>query len=84
MREIREVMRPAAQGLSTREMAASLSIGRTTLREQISRARSAGLSWPLPGNLSDGDPDRMFFPRAPGGVQKNHALPDCERSANPL
>ena len=76
MRKIREVLRLAAQGLATREMAASLSIGRTTLREYISRARSAGLSWPLPGDLSDGDLERMLFPRETGDVQKSYPQPD--------
>lgn len=33
MRKIREVLRLAAQGLSTREMASSTGVGRTTLRE---------------------------------------------------
>jgi transposase len=76
MRKIREVLRLAAQGLSTREMAASLSIGRTTLREYISRARSAGLSWPLPDDLSDGDLERMLFPRATGDAHQSYAVPD--------
>jgi len=76
MRKIREVLRLAAQGFSTRQMAASLSIGRTTLREYISRARSAGLSWPLPSDLSDGDLERMLFPRGSGDIQQSYALPD--------
>lgn len=76
MRKIREVLRLAAQGLSTREMAVSLAVGRTTLREYISRARSAGLSWPLPDDLSDSDLERMLFPRATGDIQQNYALPE--------
>jgi transposase len=76
MRKIREVLRLAAQGLTTREMASSLQIGRTTLREYLYRARSAGLSWPLADDLSDGDLERMLFPNATGSVRKGIPQPD--------
>lgn len=76
MRKIREVLRLAAQGLSTREMASSLAIGRTTLREYLYRARAAGLGWPVPDDLSDGDLERMLFPRAAGGARDRIPQPD--------
>jgi transposase len=68
MRRIREVLRLAAQGLS--------QVGRTTLREYIYRARSAGLSWPLPDDVSDGDLERMLFPRSAGDVRGSFAQLD--------
>ncbi len=76
MRKIREVLRLAARGMSTREMASSLSIGRTTLREYVYRAHSAGLSWPLPDDLSDGDLERILFPRATGDMRGSYPQPD--------
>jgi transposase len=76
MRKIREVLRLAARGMSTGEMASSLQVGRTTLREYIYRARAAGLSWPLPGDLSDGDLERMLFPRTAGDVRGSFPQPD--------
>ena len=76
MRKIREVLRLAARGISTREMASSLRVGRTTLREYIDRARSIGLSWPLPDDLSDGDLERMLFARTAGDVRGSYAQPD--------
>lgn len=76
MRKIREVLRLAARGMTTREMASSLQVGRTTLRDYIYRARSAGLSWPLPDDLSDGDLERMLFPRTAGDVRGGYAQPD--------
>ncbi len=76
MRKIRDVLRLAAQGMSTRQMASSLAIGRTTLREYIYRARAAGLSWPLPDDLSDGDLERLLFPRLSGDVRDNIPQPD--------
>ncbi len=39
MRKIREALRLSFEGLSTREMALGLAIGRTTLREYLGRAR---------------------------------------------
>lgn len=63
MRKIHEVLRLSAEGLSTRQIEASLVIGRTTLRGYLERARVAGLSWPLPPDLSDADIERLLFPR---------------------
>ena len=62
MRKIREALRLSFEGLST-QMALSLAIGRTTLREYLGRARDAGLSWPLPDALSDADLEHVLFPR---------------------
>jgi len=53
MRKIRDVLRLGAGGMSKREIAASLSIGATAAGECLRRAGRAGLSWPLPDNLSD-------------------------------
>ena len=61
--KIREALRLSFEGLSTREMALGLAIGRTTLREYLGRARDAGLSWPLPDALSDADLEHVLFPR---------------------
>jgi hypothetical protein len=63
MRKIRDVLRLSAEGLSTRQLAASLAIGRTTLQGYLDRARDAELSWPLPPDLSDTDLERLLYPR---------------------
>lgn len=76
MRKIREALRLAASGLSTRAMASSLSVGRTTLREYLGRARRAGLSWPLPDDLSDSDLEQFLFPRTPRAEDVSPAQPD--------
>ena len=60
MRKIRVGLRLSAQRLSTREMASSLAIGRTSLREYLYRARAAGVSWPVPDDMSDGDLERLL------------------------
>ncbi len=48
MRKIREALRLRADGLSVRQMALSLSLGRATISDYLRRAGVAGLVWPLP------------------------------------
>jgi len=61
MRKIGDVLRLHAGGLSKRRIADSLNIGRTAVGDYISRARRAGLGWPLPEGLSDEDLERLLF-----------------------
>jgi len=76
MRKIRDVLRLSAEGLSTRQMAASLSIGRATLQGYLERTREAGLSWPLPEDLSDFDLERMLYPRTAREASQRATQPD--------
>src|SRR5215831_18571554 len=62
MRNIREVLRLTAAGMSSRKIAASLSIGATTVIDCLHRARRAGLSWPLPDGLDDGVLELRLYP----------------------
>ncbi len=62
MRKIREVLRLKHSGLSIRAIARACSIGRETVREYLNRASEAGLSWPLPDELSDKDLEQQLFP----------------------
>lgn len=70
MRKIRDVRRLSAEGLSTRQIAASLAIGRTTLRGYLDRATELGLGWPLPAEMSDTDLERCLFHRAHQNTQR--------------
>jgi len=76
MRKIREALRLSHEGLSTRVMASSLAIGRTTLREYLSRARDVGLSWPLSSEITDAELEQLLFPRRPAGSSQPIPLPD--------
>jgi FixJ family two-component response regulator len=51
MRQITEVLRLAAQGLSCRQIAQSVGISASTAQGYLKRAREAGLSWPLPDDV---------------------------------
>ena len=76
MRKIRDVLRLSAEGLSTRQIAASLAIGRTTLRGYLDRATELGLAWPLPADMSDTDLERRLFDRAYQNTQRIEAQPN--------
>jgi transposase len=64
MRKIRDAMRLEAAGLSTHKIAASLGVGQSTASDYLSRARAAGLSWPLPADLADAELEGRLFPRS--------------------
>ena len=64
MRKIREVLRLKAQGLSKRQLAASLGISATAAVECLHRARRAGLNWPLPDDLDDAALELRLYPPA--------------------
>jgi len=76
MRKIREALRLRADGLSGRQVALSLSLGRATVADYLRRADLAELSWPLPDDLNDGDIERLLFPRTVGDVRGSHPQPD--------
>ena len=62
MRRIREVLRLHAQRRSLSEVAVSLNIGKTTVREYVERRRAAGLSWPLPSELDGATLEAKLYP----------------------
>jgi transposase len=53
MRQITEVVRLNAQGLSYRQIAQSVGISASTVQSYLERAQRAGLSWPLPDDVED-------------------------------
>jgi transposase len=65
MRQVSEVLRLAAGGLSLREIIRSLDIGHTTAREYLGRARRAGLSWPLPPEVNEAELEARLYPSVP-------------------
>ena len=54
LRKIKEVLRLKFDlGLKNRAIARSCSIPRSSVANYLSRARDAGLSWPLPAGYDD-------------------------------
>ena len=63
MRKIKEVLRLSCHGeLSARQVAHSLNISRSTVKEYQERANKAGLTWPLPDTLSEQELEQKLFP----------------------
>jgi len=62
MRRIREVLRLRwGSGLSERTVATSCSLARSTVAKFVRRAEAAGLSWPLPEEMTDEELEKRLF-----------------------
>ena len=63
MRKIREVLRLRfGHGLSQRAVARSLQLSAGAVNGYLSRARRAGIAWPVPDDLDDEQLERRLFP----------------------
>ena len=76
MRKIREALRLRAGGLTLREIAASLRVGRSTASEYLRRAEMAGLVWPLPADVTDAALETRLFRPQGGEMRRGLAPPD--------
>ena len=66
MRKIKEVLRlHFEKGLSAREIARSLDIGRGTIQNYLHRVEQVGLSWPLPAEIDEAALEHRLFPSIP-------------------
>ena len=63
MRQLRQMLRLAGSGTSSREIAVVLGIARSTVQDNLQRAAAVGLSWPLPGELTDDALEHKLFSR---------------------
>ncbi len=80
MRKIQEVLRLKwAGGLSNRTIARSCSISHSTVKEYLQRAELAGLSWPLPEQLTEDELFKQLFPERLQAEAKPKVLPDWQQ-----
>ena len=81
MRKIHTVLRLYHQAqLSQREISRSQKIGYGTVVNYLTRARNAGLSWPLPPDMDERALELALFPdQAPDAAQRGFAEPDFSR-----
>ncbi|MGN7712643.1 IS21 family transposase [Agrobacterium radiobacter] len=63
MRQLRQMLRLAGSGTSSREIAVVLGIARSTVQDNLRRAAEIGLTWPLPGDLTDDALENKLFVR---------------------
>ncbi|WP_284314596.1 IS21 family transposase [Labrys miyagiensis] len=64
MRQIRQMLRLARDGVSAREIGRTLGAARSTIQDNLKRAAAVGLSWPLPVELGDAALEQRLFSRA--------------------
>ena len=64
MRQIRQMLRLARDGISAREIGRRLGVARSTIQDNLKRATVAGLAWPLPGDLTDAALEQRLFAHA--------------------
>jgi transposase len=63
MRRIRQVLQlHFGAHASARAIAREVGVGRTTVQDYLTRAVAAGVSWPLPADLTDEALERLLFP----------------------
>ena len=63
MRKTREVLRLYFElKLRQRQIARSANVSQSTVHEYVERFRAAGLSWPLPAEMSESDLEEKLFP----------------------
>ncbi|MGC0390200.1 transposase [Bradyrhizobium liaoningense] len=68
MRQIRQMLRLARDGVSAREIGRTLGVARSTIQDNLKRASTAGLAWPLAGDLTDAVLEQRLFAHA--GVRR--------------
>ncbi|MBN2321954.1 MAG: sigma-70 region 4 domain-containing protein [Acidobacteria bacterium] len=77
MRRIKEILRLKFElHLDNRQIARSCNIPHSTVGNYLRRAEAAGLTWPLPPDMSDTDVERLLFPTVP--ADRKVPVPDLE------
>ena len=71
-------------GMSSRKIAASLSIGGTTVVDCLQRARAAAVDWPVPEGLSDAALEAQLFPISSVICSSFAARSSASRASCPL
>ena len=76
MRKTQEILRlKFGCGLSNRDIAKSISVGRSSIGDYLLRARAAGLTWPLPEGMDEVALERLLFPSVTGTNPHDRPLP---------
>ena len=85
MRQLRQMLRLYYDGVSAREIGRTLGVARSTIQDNLERARAAGIGWPLPAEWTDEVLEQRLFARSgvkPGRRQRKE--PDWTALAREL
>ncbi|MGY4257831.1 hypothetical protein ACVI1L_004899 [Bradyrhizobium sp. USDA 4516] len=72
MRRVRDVIRMKAAGLPSREIARREGAAPSTVRLAIRRFEAAGLTWPLPDDVTDTVLELRLFAKTGNGNRQGH------------
>jgi transposase len=72
MRHVRDVIRMKAAGMPSREIARRVGAAPSTVRLTIRRFEAAGLTWPLPDDMTDAVLEARLFAGAGSGNRQGH------------
>lgn len=85
MRKIREILQLRwGEKLSQRDVARSVKVSPATVFDCVSRARVAGLGWPLPETLDDGALEALLYPLPACAAAFPRTVPDWHIVQNEL
>ena len=70
MRQVREVLRLRTAGVGLNEIARRVGVAPSTVRLTLKRLATAGLTWPLPAEMTDSALETALF--AAGGTKQGH------------
>lgn len=77
MRKARDILRLKHEtGLGVRQIARSLRISHGTVVNYLGRAAAAGIGWPLPEGIDDGQLQQLLFASQKPAEEARRALPD--------
>ena len=76
MTKYRDILRLHSQGISSRNIAASLQCSRHTIRAVITKASEEGITWPLQEQMTDRVLEQTLFGKNP--TRQKYKLPDLE------
>lgn len=78
MRKVKEILRLRwGLGLAIRKVSRSCLVSHSTVIEILTRAESAGLSWPLPEKFDERALEVKLYPPRPKAKDAKH-MPDME------
>lgn len=72
MRHVRDVISMKAAGLPSREISRRVGAAPSTVRPAIRRFEAAGLTWPLPDELTDTALELRLFAKTGNGNRQGH------------
>jgi len=79
MRKIKEILRLKwIGGSSSRQIAKSCNISRSTVQEYLNRAEAAGLTWPTACKLADTDLEDLLYPKNPSPTLCRAPMPPMD------